>query len=53
MSDALASIDFDFSLKGKRVAVTGGAFGVGAAIGSAFVAKGAGPRYFWPPTAPI
>ncbi len=41
MSDAHASIDLDFSLKGKRALVTGGASGIGAAISSAFAAKGA------------
>ena len=41
MSDAPASIDLDFSLKGKRALVTGGASGIGAAICEAFVAKGA------------
>jgi NAD(P)-dependent dehydrogenase (short-subunit alcohol dehydrogenase family) len=34
-------IDMDFSLKGKRALVTGGASGIGAAICDAFVGKGA------------
>jgi NAD(P)-dependent dehydrogenase (short-subunit alcohol dehydrogenase family) len=34
-------IDLDFSLKGKRALVTGGASGIGAAICDAFVGKGA------------
>jgi NAD(P)-dependent dehydrogenase (short-subunit alcohol dehydrogenase family) len=34
-------VDLDFSLRGKTALVTGGASGIGAAIASAFVAKGA------------
>jgi NAD(P)-dependent dehydrogenase (short-subunit alcohol dehydrogenase family) len=34
-------IDMDFSLKGKRALVTGGASGIGAAVCNAFAAKGA------------
>ena len=34
-------IDMDFSLKGKRALVTGGASGIGAAVCAAFAAKGA------------
>jgi len=34
-------VDLDFSLRGKTALVTGGASGIGAAIASAFAAKGA------------
>ncbi|GBR06754.1 2-deoxy-D-gluconate 3-dehydrogenase [Asaia siamensis NRIC 0323] len=41
MNFSAADIDLDFSLKGKIALVTGGASGIGAAIASAYVRKGA------------
>lgn len=41
MNFSAADIDLEFSLKGKIALVTGGASGIGAAIASAYVRKGA------------
>lgn len=41
MEFSAADVDFEFSLKGKIAVVTGGASGIGAAIATAYVRKGA------------
>ena len=38
---SLGKVDFDFGLDGKNALVTGGAAGIGAAIATAYAAKGA------------
>lgn len=39
--DAAAAVDLTFSLQGRTAVITGGASGIGAAIGEAFVRQGA------------